>query len=75
MIRRVSRPATTVDVGLRYSASWWGRHATARLQVLNLGNTQYYSSIADGNIVGSAGANTGYCGTPLTVMGQLEFDY
>ncbi len=65
----------TVDLGVRYSAGWWGRHETARLQVLNLGDTRYYSSIADGNIVGSAGANTAYLGAPRTVMASIEFDY
>ena len=63
---------TTVDLGLRYGAGWFGHHETARLQVLNVGDTRYYSSIADGNIVGSAGANTAYSGTPRTVMVSLE---
>ena len=65
----------TADLGVRYSANWFGRHQTARLQVLNVGDTRYYSSIADGNIVGSPGANTAYSGAPRTVMASLEFDY
>jgi len=32
----------------------------------------YYSSIADGNIVGSPGANTAYLGTPRTYMFSLQ---
>jgi iron complex outermembrane receptor protein len=64
----------TVDLGLRYGAAWGGRHETLRLQVLNLGDARYYSSIADGAIVGSPGANTAYSGTPRTVMLSLEVD-
>ncbi len=65
----------TVDLGLRYSPAWLKRHMTARLQVVNLGDTRYYTAIADGNIVGSAGANTAYIAPPRTVMAALEFDY
>ena len=65
----------TFDLGLRYSAPWLDRHVTARLQVMNLGDTRYYTAIADGNIVGSAGANTAYVAPPRTVMAGLEFDY
>jgi iron complex outermembrane receptor protein len=65
----------TVDLGVRYNAAWFGRHETARLQVINLSDTRYYSSIADGTIVGSPGANTAYSGAPRTVMASLEFDF
>ncbi|GAB2901216.1 TonB-dependent receptor [Paraburkholderia jirisanensis] len=65
----------TFDVGMRYSNGVLGHHATFRFQVINLTNKQYYSSIADGNIVGSPGANTAYLGTPRTFMAALEFDY
>jgi iron complex outermembrane receptor protein len=65
----------TVDLGLRYSASFWGHHETARFQVMNVGDTHYYTAIADGNIVGSAGANTAYIALPRTVMASVEFDY
>jgi iron complex outermembrane receptor protein len=65
----------TVDLGLRYSTMLGGRHETARLQVMNVGDTRYYTAIADGNIVGSAGANTAYIAPPRTVMASLEFDY
>jgi iron complex outermembrane receptor protein len=43
-----------------------------RFQVLNVGNVFYYSSIADGNIVGSPGANTAYLGTPRTYLVSLQ---
>src|SRR5262249_47857706 len=46
----------TLDVGARYSFNWLQHHMTARFQVLNLTDTEYYVSIADGNIVGSPGA-------------------
>ena len=65
----------TVDLGLRYTAALGGHHQTFRLQVLNIGDTRYYSAIADGNIVGSAGANTAYVAPPRTVAASLEFDY
>jgi iron complex outermembrane receptor protein len=64
----------TVDLGLRYNAGWWGHHETLRLNVINVGDKRYYSSIADGNIVGSPGANTAYSGTPRTVLASMEFD-
>lgn len=66
---------TTLDAGLRYSTAYSGHHATARLQMLNVTDTRYYSSIADGNIVGSPGANTAYLGTPRTLMASFELDY
>jgi iron complex outermembrane receptor protein len=67
---------TTWDTGVRYSTGLLkGHHATVRVQVLNVTDKHYYSSIADGNIVGSPGANTAYLGTPRTLMASLEFDY
>ena len=65
----------TVDLGVRYTPTWLSRHLTARLQVMNVGDTRYYSAIADGTIVGSPGANTAYIAPPRTVMAALEFDY
>jgi iron complex outermembrane receptor protein len=65
----------TLDVGARYSFNWLQHHMTARFQVLNVTDTQYYVSIADGNIVGSPGANTAYLGTPRTFMASLEADF
>ena len=65
----------TVDLGLRYSAALAGHHETVRLQVMNVGDTRYYTAIADGTIVGSPGANTAYIAPPRTVMANIEFDY
>ena len=65
----------TVDPGARYSTAFFGHHATARFQVINVTGERYYVSIADGNIVGSPGANTAYLGTPRTYEATLEFDF
>jgi iron complex outermembrane receptor protein len=64
----------TVDLGARYNAAWFDHHETLRLNVINVGDKHYFSSIADGNIVGSPGANTAYSGAPRTVLASLEFD-
>lgn len=67
---------STVDVGARYSTKFQGHFATARFQVLNVTNTYYFSSIADGNsIVGSSGANTAYSGAPRVFQASLEVDF
>ena len=62
----------TFDAGLRFSKTVDKHIITTRFQVLNIGNTFYYSSIADGAIVGSPGANTAYLGTPRTYMLSLQ---
>jgi iron complex outermembrane recepter protein len=62
----------TFDAGVRYSTTVDKHIITARFQVLNIGNVFYYSSIVDGNIVGSPGANTAYLGTPRTFMLSLQ---
>jgi iron complex outermembrane receptor protein len=64
----------TCDLGARYTAGLYSHYATVRLQVINISDTRYYSSIADGNIVGSPGANTAYSGTPRTVQASIELD-
>ena len=65
-------PYATFDAGIRYTKTVDKHVVTARFQVLNIGNVFYYSSIADGNIVGSPGANTAYLGTPRTYMLSLQ---
>lgn len=66
----------TFDAGVRYATSLLEHHqAVLRLQVQNIGDKRYYASIADGNIVGSPGANTAYVGTPRSVMASLELTY
>jgi iron complex outermembrane receptor protein len=66
---------TTVDLGVRYTTPFMGHQVTGRFQVINVTNVFYYSSIADGNIVGIPGANTAYLGTPRTFEASLEFDF
>ncbi|WP_158916592.1 TonB-dependent siderophore receptor [Caulobacter sp. S45] len=65
----------TIDPGVRYPFNYDGHHITARFEVINATDTHYYSSIADGNIVGSPGANTAYLGAPRTFMANLDFDF
>ncbi|HMA50291.1 MAG TPA: TonB-dependent receptor [Magnetospirillaceae bacterium] len=66
----------TVDLGLRYSTAVMSEHhAVFRFQVINATDTRYFSSIADGNIVGSPGANTAYSGAPRTFEASIEADY
>jgi len=66
----------TVDLGVRYStAVMTEHHAVFRFQVINATDTRYFSSIADGNIVGSPGANTAYSGAPRTFEASIEADY
>jgi iron complex outermembrane recepter protein len=65
----------TLDLGARYTMNIMKHHLTARFQVLNVTDTNYYVSIADGNIVGSPGANTAYLGTPRTFVASLEADF
>lgn len=64
----------TFDIGARYSTRFRRHAATLRAQVINIGDKNYYSSVADGNIVGSPGANTAYYGAPRTFLVSLEVD-
>lgn len=65
----------TFDPGVRYTTEVMKHRVTTRFQVLNVTNTQYYVSIADGNIVGSPGANTAYLGAPRTYMASMQVDF
>jgi iron complex outermembrane recepter protein len=65
---------TTFDLGARYTTGVGSHHFTVRAQVINVSDTRYYSSIADGNIAGSPGANTAYSGTPRTFQASVELD-
>lgn len=64
----------TLDLGVRYATRVLRHAMIAKLGAINLTDRHYYSSIADGNIVGSPGANTAYLGAPRTVLASLEFD-
>ena len=52
-----------------------GHSVTERLQVFNVTDAYYYTSVANGNIIGSAGANTAWLATPRTFAASLEFDF
>ncbi|HEV7122995.1 MAG TPA: TonB-dependent receptor [Rhodanobacter sp.] len=65
---------TTLDIGARYSTPLGSHFLTLRLQVINATDKYYYSSIADGNIVGSPGANTAYFAAPRTYLASVELD-
>jgi iron complex outermembrane receptor protein len=64
----------TLDIGARYSTAISSHFLTLRLQVINATDKYYYSSVADGNIVGSPGANTAYFGAPRTYLASVELD-
>lgn len=64
----------TFDVGARYSTQLASHFVTLRFQVINATDKHYYSAVADGNIVGSPGANTAYFGAPRTCLASLEID-
>lgn len=65
----------TWDVGARYATVLLDQPATLRFQVINVTGTRYFSSIADGTIVGSPGANTAYSGAPRTFQVSAEMDF
>ncbi|MDR3537591.1 MAG: TonB-dependent siderophore receptor [Acetobacteraceae bacterium] len=65
----------TLDLGVRYTMPVLTHQVTGRFQVINVTDQRYYVSIADGNIVGSPGANTAYLGAPRTFVASLEFDF
>jgi len=64
----------TLDFGARYAMHVATHFVTLRAQVINATDKHYYSSVADGNIVGSPGANTAYFGAPRTYLASLEID-
>lgn len=64
----------TLDIGGRYSTRCGSHFLTLRLQVINATDKYYYSSVADGNIVGSPGANTAYFGAPRIYLASVELD-
>ena len=68
-------PYTTLDLGLRYATGALPRPTVLRFQVINVTDERYYMSIADGNIVGSPGANTAYLGAPRTIEATIEMDF
>jgi iron complex outermembrane recepter protein len=71
-----AEPYATLDLGTRYSTLVMGHRVTARFQVVNVTNTFYYASIADGsNIVGANGGDTAWFGAPRTYEASLEVNF
>jgi iron complex outermembrane receptor protein len=71
-----AQPYATLDLGARYSTTLMGHVVTARFQVINVTNTFYYSSLADGtNIVGANGGDTAFLGAPRTYEASLEVNF
>ena len=64
----------TFDLGVRCATQLLRHAMIAKLGAVNVTDRHYYSSIADGNIVGSPGANTAYLAAPRTLLASLEFD-
>lgn len=65
----------TLDLGARYATHVANHPLIARLGAMNVFDKHYYSSIADGSIVGSPGADTAYLAAPATVLASLEVDF
>jgi len=71
-----AQPYATLDLGTRYATKVMGHPVTARFQVVNVTNTFYYVSIADGsNIVGANGGDTAWYGAPRTYQASLEVNF
>ena len=62
-----------VDAGVRYARAVKGVAATWRLNVNNIGNTHYWSTLGPGNITGTnVGSYTAHLGQPRTVAASME---
>jgi iron complex outermembrane receptor protein len=62
-----------VDVGARYAHALKGVAATWRLNVNNIGDTHYWSTLGPGNITGTnVGSYTAHLGQPRTVVASME---
>ena len=68
-------PYATLDLGVRYATQLLGHAVTARFQALNVTNAFYYVSVANGNLIGSPGANSAWLAPPRTFAASLEFDF
>ena len=62
-----------VDAGVRYAHPLKGVAATWRLNVNNIGNAHYWSTLGPGNITGTnVGSYTAHLGQPRTVAASME---
>jgi iron complex outermembrane receptor protein len=65
-----------VDAGLRYAHPVKATIATWRLNVNNVGNTHYWSTLGPGNITGTnVGSYTAHLGLPRTVSASFELAF
>ena len=62
-----------VDAGVRYAHPLKGVAATWRLNVNNIADTHYWSTLGPGNITGTnVGSYTAHLGQPRTVAASME---
>ena len=65
-----------VDLGARYAHPIMNRVATWRLNVNNVGNVHYWSTLGPGNITGTnVGSYTAHLGSPRTVSVSMEIAF
>jgi iron complex outermembrane receptor protein len=65
-----------VDLGARYAHALGRTVSTWRLNVNNIANVHYWSTLGPGNITGTAvGSYTAHLGSPRTVSASLEVSF
>jgi iron complex outermembrane receptor protein len=65
-----------VDAGVRYAHPMKATIATWRLNVNNIGNTHYWSTLGPGNITGTnVGSYTAHLGLPRTMSASFELAF
>jgi len=65
-----------VDAGARYAHRFMGAIATWRLNVNNIGDAHYWSTLGPGNITGTnVGSYTAHLGQPRTVAASMEVSF
>ncbi|HTM04072.1 MAG TPA: TonB-dependent receptor [Vicinamibacterales bacterium] len=65
-----------VDAGVRYAHPMKSAIATWRLNVNNIGNVHYWSTLGPGNITGTnIGSYTAHLGSPRTVAASMEVSF
>jgi iron complex outermembrane receptor protein len=65
-----------VDLGVRHSHTVGNAVATWKVQVNNVADVHYWSTIGPGNITGTnIGSYTAHFGTPRTVQASLDIGF
>ena len=71
--RRITPAYNVVDIGARYARPLKGVEATWRINVNNIGDVHYWSTLGPGNITGTnVGSYTAHLGQPRTVAASME---